>query len=101
MGDGDALFGGERGLAPGEALSALELDADEGLVAVVPGVVTGVDVVDHARPQDFLGTVVVLEVEVPGDDVADVVDLAAVGLRNRLDIVRPAPAGLKRIAANL
>src|SRR3954464_13226750 len=80
---------------------ALELDCYDGFRACVPGVVAGGDAVDHARPDVLLRAVIVLEVQRPGDQVTDVVDLAAIGVNNRLDALRPAPAGLESVSTNL
>src|SRR5207244_2578142 len=76
----------------------LELEGDEALVAVHPGVVTGLDHIGVAGPDVDLGPVLVCYVNAAGLNDADVPRLAAVGARHRLDALRPLPARLEREA---
>ena len=80
---------------------ALELHEDCRLVADDPGIVTGSDPVNLARRDLTFASVLVSHVQTARDDVADVLDLAAGGLDDRLDALRPAPAGLKGVPADL
>src|SRR5882724_7462029 len=70
---------------------ALELDADERLVADHPGVVSSGDAVGVAGTQVGLGAVGVRDTDATGDDVAQVLGLARVGADHGLDALRPAP----------
>ena len=72
---------------------ALELHEDRRLVADDPGIVSWGDPVDLARRDLTFASVLVSHVQTARDNVADVLDLAAVGLDDRLDAIRPAPAG--------
>src|SRR5262249_40648067 len=80
---------------------AVELVADEGLVARDPGVVPRLDDVRIAGREVGLGAVVVNDVHRAGDDRPDVMVLTTVGARDRLDALRPAPARLEAHAGRL
>src|SRR4029453_11110216 len=75
---------------------AVELVADDGLVAGDPVVRAGVDDVGVARTGVALGAVLVDHVDGARDDHAHVVGLAVVGAGDGLDALRPLPAGLER-----
>src|SRR5207248_2172513 len=85
---------GVRGRAP-------ELDTDGGLVADDPSVVAGRDQVRAAGLDVDLRAVVVLDVHRAGDQIAKVLGLAAVGLGDGLDALRPLPSRLEREPADL
>src|SRR5215207_11421691 len=76
--------------------SRLELEPDEPLVADDPRVVAGLDDVRVARADLDLGAVVVLDGDPAGLHHADVPGLTALGARDRIDAVRPAPPPLER-----
>jgi hypothetical protein len=74
---------------------AHHLDADEGLIALHPGVVPRRDGVRLAGADRLLGAVLHVDLDAPRHRIAHVRYLAEVGLDYRLDAFRPAPAGLK------
>src|SRR2546426_3669455 len=70
-------------------------DSNEGLVALHPGIVSWRDRVRLARDDGLFGAVLHADGNSPGDSVADVRDLALVGLNDRFDAFRPAPPRLE------
>src|SRR5919198_4931915 len=92
---------GDAPSAPGVVGGALELDADERLVAEDPGIVARLDHVRIAGADVNRRTVVVDDVDLARNDVAEVRHLAAVGARHGLDALRPPPAGLEGEAPHL
>src|SRR5579884_2597001 len=74
---------------------ALPVDDHHGLVTDHPGVVSRRG--DHhvAGPELVLGAIVHADAHASRDDVARVRALAALGLGDRLDVLRPAPARLE------
>src|SRR6476469_6483533 len=73
----------------------VELEPDDGLVANDPGVVPRLDHVRLAGADFLLGSVVVNDMHGPGLQEPDVVGLAALAPRDRLDALRPSPARLQ------
>ena len=59
------------------------------------------DAVDLSWRDVFLAAVVMLDMEAARNAVADVLNLAAIGVRHRFDAFRPAPTGLERVTADL
>src|SRR5215216_1642105 len=80
---------------------ALELDRHHGLVADHPRVMPGPDAVHLARSDVAFGAVAVADVNTSRDAVADMLDLARVGVGNGLDALRPPPTRLERVPAHL
>src|SRR5262249_5240043 len=72
-----------------------ELEADERLVPDDPRVVAGLDDVGLARRDLVLGAVVMRDVHRAGLGEAHMPYLAALGADDRLDALRPRPAGLE------
>ncbi len=89
------LASARLGLGLGVLACALELDTDERFVADDPRFVTGRDQIGLARADLEFGAVVVSNVNVPRDGVAQMLDLAAVGPHHRLDALRPLPPRLE------
>jgi hypothetical protein len=77
---------------------AAEVERHARLIADHPGVVTGPDHERVTGPQLHLGAVGHPHPLAPGDDIAGVGDLAQLGAGERLDVLRPAPAGLEHRA---
>jgi len=73
----------------------LELEADELLVALYPGIVTRCDAISLTRRQRDLRAVLVFHAQMARSHVSNMVGLAGFGAGNRLDALRPAPAGLE------
>jgi hypothetical protein len=82
------------------ALQATEVQQHTGLVSDDPRVVARRHVERVARAELALGAVVHQQRHAALKDVADVLDLAGVRARDRLDVLRPAPAGLEGPAAD-
>src|SRR5438309_7739840 len=85
---------------PGVVAGAVEVDHDRRLVADDPGVVAARQRREVSRAGHELGAVVHADAKPPAHVVLEVRGLAACGLRDGLDVVRPAPAGLEDEAAN-
>src|SRR5829696_9667558 len=73
----------------------VELEPDDGFVADDPGVVPGLDHVRLARADFLLGSVIVGDLHRARLQQTDVVGLAALASHDRLDALRPSPAGLQ------
>src|SRR5205814_2371573 len=84
----------------GVLLRARELDRPHGLVAHDPGIVAGLDLVGLPGTELGLAAVVGLHVQPAREDVADVVGLTRVRLRDRLHALRPSPARLEGVPAD-
>src|SRR5919106_6143445 len=103
---GAANGGSSKGFGPNEPTSrrvvggSLELDRQELLLPHDPRIVLGIDVIHVPRPDLGLAAIVVAHVEPTLQHVANMVDLAAVGLRHQLDGLGPPPAGLEGVAAD-
>lgn len=81
-------------------LHAREVEHDTGLIADHFAVVPGRDR-DHVASAELeLCAIVHDHLLAPGEDVSQVRHLAAVGAGQRLDVLGPAPSGLKRGFAN-
>src|SRR3954451_3233914 len=89
-----------RSACLGVSLQAPEVQQNARFVADDPGVVAGRHVERLARSELTLGAVVHAERHPAFEDVADVLNLAGVGPGDRLDVLRPAPPGLKGAAPN-
>src|SRR5438034_1003809 len=84
----------------GVIAGAVEVDHHRRLVADDPGVVAARQGGKVSGPRHKLGAVVHADAKPPADVVLEVRGLAACGLSDWLDVVRPAPAGLEDEAAN-
>src|SRR5918911_823955 len=98
------------GIEPGGSVKRVEADAlrafrvslesaeveEHAALALDPGVVAGRHVERLARADVQLAAVVHPDGHRALENVADVLDLAAVGAAQRLHVLRPAPAGLER-----
>src|SRR5512139_274773 len=102
--DNETVFGLQTGR--GESAlrvvrRTLELDVHRGLGARVPRVMPRGDAINLAGADISFGAIPVHDVKRPGDDVADVFDLAVLRIDDGLDAFGPAPSRLERVAADL
>src|SRR3954454_12805164 len=85
----------------GVVARAVPVDDDSRLVPDDPAVVAARQRGDVARSRDELGAVVHADRNPAAHVVLEVRRVAAVRARDRLDVVRPAPAGLENVSADL
>src|SRR5262249_37507829 len=84
----------------GVALQAAEVEQHAGVLADDPRVVPRRHVEGIAGAELTLAAIVHPQRHAPLEHVADVLDLARLGARDRLHVLRPAPAGLERTPAD-
>jgi hypothetical protein len=80
---------------------ALKFNEHGGFVTDNPRIVAGRDPVDISRLYFPAGPILVLDMQLARHDIADVFDLAAIGLHHWFDAFRPTPPGLKGVATDL
>src|SRR5919108_1063245 len=73
-----------------------EVQGDHRFIADHPGVMPFWNLSDVARSKLCFRAIVHANNQPPGEEIAQVVDLAALGFYDRFHRFRPAPAGLKR-----
>src|SRR5829696_7601229 len=80
---------------PGKRLDAHDLETDHGLVPDDPPVMSGRNLVDVSRAKLHLRAIVHTHTEPAGDQMTQVMRLAAIRARERFDVLRPPPPRLE------
>ena len=77
-----------------------EVESDARFISDDLSIVAGMECIDIARADLSLGAVVGIDLHSPGNDVAQMGDLARLRASDGLDIVAPLPAGLEEALAD-